>query len=279
MVPFKRKLLVLAILGAAAAHGEDAREIVRKSLDHDERSERIARNYTYLEHDVLRQVDDQGAVKSTRSRTFDVTVQEESPYRRLVARDGKPLSASDEAAEKAKLERSIEERRRESPSQRAKRLAEWEKRRERQRKILREIPDAFQFTLAGDARIDGREVWVIRAAPRPDYHGRTFEGRLLTKFAGTLWIDKTEYQWVKVEATAVETVSFGWVLARMAKGASLEVVQTRVNDEVWLPRHVLVTYRARIGLVKKISGQSEITYSGYRKFQAESRLVPDGSAH
>jgi hypothetical protein len=278
MTLFKRKLLVLAVLGAAVAHGEDAREIVRKSLDHDERSERIARNYTYLEHNVLRQFDDQGAVKSTRSRTFDVTVQEESPYRRLVARDGKPLSASDEAAEKAKLQRSIEERRRETPSQRAKRLAEWDKRRERQRKILREIPDALQFTLAGDARIDGREVWVIRAAPRPDYHARTFEGRLLGKFAGTLWIDKSEYQWAKVEATAVETVSFGWVLARMAKGANLEVVQTRVNDEVWLPRHVLVTYRARIGLVKKISGQSEITYSGYRKFQAESHLVPDASA-
>ena len=252
---------------------------MRKSLDHDERSERIARNYTYLEHDAQRQFDDQGGVKSTRSRSFDVTVQEESPYRRLVARDGKPLSADEEAGEKAKLQRSIEERRRESPSQCAKRLAEWEKRRARQRKILREIPDAFQFTLAGDARIDGREVWVIRAAPRPDYHARTFEGRLLTKFAGTLWIDKTEYQWAKVEATAVDTVSFGWVLARMAKGASLEVVQTRVNDEVWLPRHVLVTYRARIGLVKRISGQSEITYSGYRKFQAESHLVPDASAH
>jgi hypothetical protein len=278
MAPIKRILLVLAVLGAAAARGEDAREIVRKSLDRDERNDVIARNYTFLEDNVQRQFDDQGAVKSTRSRTFDVTVQEESPYRRLVARDGKPLSASDEAAEKAKLQRSIEERRRETPPQRAKRLAAWEKRRERQRKILREIPDAFQFTLTGEARIDGRQVWVIRAAPRPDYRARTFEGRLLGKFAGTLWIDKTEYQWAKVEASAVETVSFGWVLARVAKGAGLEVVQTRVNDEVWLPRHVLATYRARIGLVKKISGQSEITYSGYRKFQAESHFVPDASA-
>lgn len=279
MAPFKHKLLVVAVLGAAAARGEDAREIVRKSLDHDERSAAIARNYTFLEHDAQRQFDDQGGVKSTRSRTFDVTVQEESPYRRLIARDGKPLSADEEAGEKAKLQRSIEERRRETPSQRAKRLAEWEKRRERQRKILREIPDAFQFTLAGDARIDGREVWVIRATPQPDYRAQSFEGRLLGKFAGTLWIDKTEYQWAKVEATAVETVSLGWVLARVAKGAGLEVVQTRVNDEVWLPRHVLVTYRARIGLVKRISRQSEITYSDYRKFQAESHLVPDASAH
>jgi hypothetical protein len=279
MLPFKSQLIVLATLGAVTVCGEDAREIVRKSLDLDERNGAIARNYTFFEHNVQRQFDDQGEVKSTRSRTFDVTVQEDFPYRRLVARDSQPLSVAEEAGEKAKLQRSIEERRRETPSQRAKRLAEWEKRRERQRKILREIPDAFQFTLAGDARMEGREVWVIRAAPLPDYHARTFEGRLLGKFAGTLWIDKAEYQWAKVEAAAVETVSFGWVLARVAKGAHLEVVQTRVNDEVWLPRHILATYRARIGLVKRISGQNEITYSGYRKFQAESHLVPNASAH
>jgi hypothetical protein len=51
-----------------------------------------------------------------------------------------------------------------------------------------------------------------------------------------------------------------------------------VNDEVWLPKHVLATFRARIGLVKVISGQNEITYSGYRKFQAQSRMVADTGA-
>jgi hypothetical protein len=271
--------MVLAVLAAAAARAEDAREIVRKSVDLDERNGAIARNYTFLELNVQRQFNGQGDVKSTRSRTFDVTVQEEFPYRRLVARDSQPLSADEEAGEQAKLQRSVEERRRETPSQRAKRLADWDKRRERRRKIMREIPDAFEFTLVGEARMEGREVWVIRAQPRPDYRARTFEGRLLGKFAGTLWIDKAEYQWAKVEAAAVETVSIGWVLARVAKGARLEVVQTRVNNEVWLPRHILATYRARIGLVKRIAGQNEITCSGYRKFQAESHLVPNASAH
>jgi hypothetical protein len=279
MGPFKSKLLALAALGVAAACGEDAREIVRKSLDLDERNDTISRNYTFIEHNVQRQFDDQGKVKSTRSRTFDVTIQEQTPYRRLIARDGKPLDAADEAAEKAKLQRNIEERRRETPSQRAKRLAEWGKRRERQRRVLREIPDAFQFTAAGTERIEGRDVWVIRAEPKLDYRARTFEGRLLGKFAGTLWIDKSEYQWAKVEASAVETVSFGWVLARLSKGASLEVRQTRVNDEVWLPKHFRVTYRARIGLIKRISAENEITYSDYRKFRAESRLVPESAAH
>lgn len=277
MAPFKRKLLIFVVLGAAA-RAEDAGEIVRKSLALDERNAAVARNYTFLELNVLRQFDGEGKVKSTRSRTFDITIQEASPYRRLVARDGKPLSESEQAREMENLRRSMEERRRETPSQRSKRLAENEKRRERQRRFLREIPNAFHFTMIGEERFEGRGVWVIRASPKTDYSPRTAEGRVLGKLDGKLWIDKAELQWAKVEARSVETVSFGWLLVRVAKGAAVEITQTRVNDEVWLPRHVLATFRARIGLVKVISGQNEITYSGYRKFQAHSRMVADTGA-
>jgi hypothetical protein len=277
MTPFKRNLLILAALGAAA-RAEDAGEIVRKSLALDERNAAMARNYTFLELNVLRQYDGEGKVKSTRSRTFDITIQEASPYRRLVARDGKPLSESEQAREMENLRRSMEERRRETPSQRSKRLAENEKRRERQRRFLREIPKAFDFTMIGEERFEGRDVWVIRASPKPDYSPRSAEGRVLGKLDGKLWIDKAELQWAKVEARSIETISFGWLLVRVAKGAAVEITQTRVNDEVWLPKHVLATFRARIGLVKVISGQNEIAYSGYRKFQAQSRMVADTGA-
>ncbi len=271
---FKHKLLLLVAV-CTGLRGQDAREIVRKSLDNDERASAIARNYTFIELNVDRQYEKDGKLKSTRSRTFDVTIQEQSPYRRLVARDGKPLNADEEAKEQAKLQRSIDERRRETPEQRTKRLAEWEKRRERQRRFVREIPDAFSFTLQGSRSYEGRDVWVIRAEPKTDYRARTNEGRLLSKFAGTLWIDKVDLQWARVEARVVDTIAIGWLLARVAPGASLEVEQTRVNDEVWLPKHVLATYRVRLGLVKLISGQNEMTYSRYRKFQAESHFVPD----
>ena len=271
--PFKPKLAAAALL-CGALSGQDARLIVRKAVEADARNAELARNYTFMEHSVQRQFDDLGRVKSVRSRLFDVTIQEQSPYRRLIARDGQPLSAAEQAAEMANLQRSIEERRRETPAQRAKRMQEWEKRRERQRRFLREIPLAFDFTLLREEHIEGRPVWVIRATPKPDYRPQTTEGRVLAKLAGTLWIDQTDYQWVKLEASAVETITFGWLLVRVARGASIQAEQTRVHEKLWLPKHVVATYRARIGLVKLISGQHEITYSNYRKFQAESHFQP-----
>ncbi|MCE5310806.1 MAG: hypothetical protein LLG20_24460 [Acidobacteriales bacterium] len=256
---------------SAALYGQDARQIVRMAIERFNHSTSVGRQYGFFELDVQRQFDDEGKLKSTRSRTFDITTEEDSPYRRLVARDGKPLNVSENANEMAKFHYDIEQRRRETPSQRAKRMAEWEKRQDRQRKFLREIPEAFEFTVLRVQRLDGRNTWVIRAQPKPDYHPTNTEGRVLSKLAGTFWIDKADLHCVRLEAQSVETITFGWLLVRVSKGASLRIAQTRVNGEVWFPKHVFASYRARIGLIKLIAGENEYSYSNYRKLQAGSR--------
>ena len=70
----------------AAENAPDAREIVRRSIELDRKNEAIQRTYTFLERDETRTLDSSGkASKPPESRTFDVTVLEGSPYRRLVA--------------------------------------------------------------------------------------------------------------------------------------------------------------------------------------------------
>ena len=258
---------------AVAATAQDAREIVRRSATHDERNAKLVINYTFLERNEQRQLDESGKIKSKKSKTFDITIQEGSPYRRLLERDDRPLPPEEEAKEREKLEKSIAERKKETEEQHARRRADAEKGRQRQRTLLKEIPDAYDFTLLGEESVSGRPVWVIRADPRPGYKPHDSSTKLLTKFRGKLWIDKSEYQWARVEAEAIDSLSFGWFLVRLAKGARIEFEQTRVNDEVWLPRRVLIGYNIRLGLVKKMVGEVEIQYKNYRKFQAESRLV------
>jgi hypothetical protein len=265
-------LLLLSLVVAATA--QDAREIVRRSARHDERNAKLVINYTFLERNEQRQLDERGKIKSKKSKTFDITIQEGSPYRRLVERDDRPLPPGEEAKEREKLDKSIADRKQETEAQRANRRAEAEKGRQRQRALLKEIPDAYNFMLLGEEHIDGRPVWVIRADPRPEYKPHNSSTKLLTKFQGKLWIDKTEYQWVRIEAEAIDSLSFGLFLVRLAKGARVEFEQTRVNDEVWLPRRILIGYNIRLGLVKKILGEVEIQYRNYRKFQADSHLVP-----
>ena len=88
-----------------------------------------------------------------------------------------------------------------------------------------------------------------------------------------VWVDKSEYQWVKAEAEVLDTISMGLALFRLAPGGTIRFEQTRVNDEVWLPAHVLIRADARVAYVKKIRAEIEVNYTNYKKFQSDSKIV------
>lgn len=267
------RLIALTALTAALLFAQDPRQIVLRSLELDSRNERIARNYTFLTRNETRQVDAQGLLKERKVLTYDVTLLEGSPYQRLIARDDKPLSPGEERKEQEKLRKSIEQRRKETPDQRAKRLAEWEKKRRENREPLLEIPDAFELRIAGEERVSGKDAWIIDATPRPGFRGKSRLARMFPKFKGRLWIDKQDSVWVKAEAEVLDNISFGLFVARLQKGARMTFEQTRVNDEVWLPKRITIALAVRVFLVKNIRAEVDATFMNYRKFQSESRVV------
>ncbi|HZT34074.1 MAG TPA: hypothetical protein VFA33_29550 [Bryobacteraceae bacterium] len=268
------RLALFLTLAAVLAAAQDAQEIVRRSLVIDEHNDRIARDYTFLERRETWEIDGDGQSRNRRVRTYDVTLLEGSPYRRLVERDDRPLAPDEEAREEEKLHASIAERQKETPAQRARRLEEWEKKRRTQREYLGEIPDAFQFRLLGEERLAGRDAWVVAADPLPGYRPRTSTARLFPHLRGKLWIDKQDSHWIRAEAEVVDTISFGFFVARIGKGTRAWMQQTLVNGEVWLPQQVVFEASARIALVRKLRVAGDIRYRNYRKFQAESRVLP-----
>jgi hypothetical protein len=266
----KTAFLALIPLGLTA---QDAREIVRRSVELDQKNIAIARNYTFLERREEIDLDGAGRVKTREILTYDVTLLEGSPYRRLVARNDRPLSPDEQREEEDKLQKSIGQRRRETPEQRQKRIAEWQRRQERQREPLRELPDAFNFLLAGEETIGGAATYVIDATPKPGYKPRSARGGWLNKLKARLWIDKRDYQWVKADVETLDTISFGAFLVRLAKGGRLTFEQSKVNGEVWLPKRMSLDATAKLLMVKGYHKRLEIRFSDHRKFQVESRVV------
>ena len=78
---------------------------------------------------------------------------------------------------------------------------------------------------------------------------------------------------VKAEVEVVDTISVGLFRVRLAKGSRAAFEQTRVNDEVWLPRRVQVFASARVGLLKVLHIEQEVIYSKCREFQSGSFVV------
>jgi hypothetical protein len=273
-VRLQTRALLLTLASATALLGQlDAREVIRCAVAADERNWKVAQHYVFSERVNLRYLDSQGRVKSQDIRLQDVLLLDGSPYRRLVARDDRPLTTADERKEQEKLARSIAERRDETAVQRAQRIADYDKRPEWHREAWRELPEAFDFRLAAEEVWDGRRLIVIEAAPRQGYQPRSRTAKVLARLRGKLWVDKNDYQLVKAEAEVVDTISVGLFLVRVAKGSRASFEQTLVNNEVWLPRNVRAFASARLGLLKVLRIQQEISYSNCRLFQADSPII------
>jgi len=267
------RILALIVCLPAILAAQDPREIVRRGVEIDRKNVEIARNYTFLERDETRELDGSGKVKNTKNQTWDVTLLEGSRYRRLVARNDQPLSPQEQKKEEDRLRKSIEERRNETEEQRQRRIADSERKQERQHEPLKELPDAFDFRLIGEEALASGEVYVIDATPKPGYKPKLPLASFFRKVKARLWIDKNDYHWAKVEVETLGTVSFGGFLIRLAKGCQLILDQARVNGEVWLPKSVTVRLSARLALITAVRAELSFTFSDYKKFQVDSRVV------
>ncbi len=262
-------LLIAAVVFLQDAFGQDAKEIIRRSVQHDLLNFERLKNYTYQEHDDIKSFDRHGTLKKTEKETYDVMILGGRDYERLIQRDDKPLSTRDARKEEEKMDKELDRREHETPADKAK-LA---KERQAQRQFLDEVPEEFSFKLLGVESVSGKSAWVISAEPKPGYRPRARGAKLIQSMRGKVWIDQGEYQWVKVEAEATGKLSYGFGMLKIYPGATVAFEQTRVNDEVWLPAHADIRLNGRAALLLPIRDEIDMQFHDYRKFEAESKIV------
>lgn len=266
---------VLAMAGMAVL-AQDPRAILEKSLQRDQRDDELARQYAYLETSAEQEWNG-GQRTKLKTETHEIMSLYGQPYRRLVAKDGKPLTEAEAKKEQEKIDKLAAERAKETPAQTERRLAKYADDRRRQRAFLQAIPRAFHLQMGGETAVAGRTAWIIDATPDPSFRPKDQRERILTKFKGRFYVSKSDSTLLKLEAEAIDTVSFGLVLARLDKGARFSLEKTRVNDELWMPLRIKVDFEARLALLKKLRVDVQIDYGNFRKFQTESRILAIGT--
>jgi hypothetical protein len=257
---------------------EQIRELLRRVAEKDIENDKHQRDYTYIRRQEEHRLDDNGNVKKVESQASEVLQIYGEQVERLIAKDDKPLSEKDARKEEEKIQKIIDKRKNESEGDRRKRLEKEEKDREDGRKFVKEVADAYNFHLVGSEVLDGHDTWALDAEPRPGYEPKFKEAKFLPKLKGRIWIDKAEMQWVKLDVTTTDTISLGLFLARIHKGTRVVVDTTRINDEVWLPKHVQFHVDIRLALLKNFNVDVEQTFRDYKKFRSESKITVVGES-
>jgi hypothetical protein len=252
---------------------EQMQQLFRVAADKDIENDKRLRDYTYIERDEEHRLDGKGQLKSTEIKTYEVLEIYGEQVQRLIEKDDKPLERKDSDKEEEKIQKIIDKRKNESEDARRKREKKEEKDREDGRKFVLEVADAYNFHLVGTESLGGRDAWMIDAEPRPGFEPHMKEAKFLPKFHGRVWVDKDEAQLAKLDVECIDTVSVGWFLARIHKGSRIVYEQTRVNDEVWLPKHLSVKVDVRLALLKNFNVELEQAFRDYKKFGATSKIV------
>ena len=247
--------LVAAFPRDAAAKAPDTPTIIKKSVEANKRDFDAAPGYNNKERDRTPEG----------SKLYQVTMIDGTPYRRLLAVNGKPLSQSQEAEEIRKQRDAAAQRKAESADQRRDRLAKYQRDRTRDHNMMDQLTEAFQFTLTGETRLRGFNVYVLKATPRPGYKPPNMDCQVLQGMQGQLWIDQKTYQWVKVTAQVVHPVSIEGFLAQVEPGTRFELEKAPVDDDVWQPSHFSMRSHAKVLFLINRSSSEDQSYFAYSK--------------
>jgi hypothetical protein len=250
------RFLVLLACCAAANAQPDARQLVRQSIQNGEAAWRHSFDYACTKRDIVKQLDTSGREKQVDDDLYQtVPLGYSASFDVHVEHDNEPVAPG----ERAKEEQKLASLRAESPAQKQHMFA----RLKNERSYMAEVPDAFDFRITGTANFPTGPAWVIEATPHPGYEAKSRYAHMFPYMRGTLWIDKQDVQWVKADAVATSPVTFGFFIARLAKGSHIVLQQMKLPDGAWVAKSIEARASARTFLLFHHRFQEDITYSGY----------------
>ena len=239
----------------------------------------LLRQYMYKETETARELNKEGEVKKTEVKVFEVfpSWDEKYTYRRLVSKNGEPVSQKDLEKQDRKHRKKLEKRARKltkkGASEQEIELAVEEEQRRKEKEVLDEVFRLYVVKPLRREQIDGFSTILFEFYPRPEYKAKTKELKFLKKIRGRAWICDDDYQMIRVEAETIGTISFGlWILVRLHKGAKLTFQRQRINDEIWLPSIAHFAGKGRILLLKGFRFEGTSEYSDYQKFTVQSSI-------
>jgi hypothetical protein len=81
-----------------------------------------------------------------------------------------------------------------------------------------------------------------------------------------MWIDEIAREVARVEATAVDNLSYGLgILARLNEGARVTLVREPVDGGLWLPTSIRMIGEGRAILFRKLNVDFAIDWTDYKK--------------
>lgn len=234
-----------------------------------EKLDAMLENYGFTETRIERDTNKNGDLIEKKSETRALSFYKGFRISRLIEKNGKPLSANDQADEDKDAAKQVAEI--------EKKIAEKEKRElinvtkskpeDGERRIT--LAEALRNSLLINPRRErfgGRDVIVFDYEPNPASKPKTRTEQIFALCTGAVWVDANSKQVVRLDAEL--TKSIGNFIGKAKRGASFTLENELVNNEIWLPSRADVNFQIKI-LFAGFTINNLIKYGNYKRFETE----------
>jgi hypothetical protein len=234
----------------------DVRAFLDEVRANQDKVDKALENYSYVEEITDREFDKKGNLLVTKVEKFEISNFKGQEVRRLIAKNGQPLSTKDQENQDKGVQKDVERLEKSQTAEKPPSIAE--------------ILKASNLVNPRRENFKGRNVIVFDFEQNPSAASQgNDEIKLFSKFFGTCWIDESDKQVARIEAKLGENASIGGITVKIKKGAYFILEQERFDDDVWLPSFADTSISVRILLVAGLKINQASKYSSYRKFNAE----------
>ncbi|MGA9767727.1 MAG: hypothetical protein WBV94_01705 [Blastocatellia bacterium] len=253
----------------------DIGTLMKAIVANQEKIEELRERYTCRLTQVERKHDGSGRVKETDTRVYEVTPVGRQEIERLISVNGKELTASEREKEDRRVQKEIEEivKDRQKQQQKKERAeARGEKEEKDDDVTILDFLRISEVTSIRREMFRGHEVIAFDFEPRKAFKPKTRAESIVSKLAGTVWVDEAARQVARLEARLTDSFKLGGgLLASISPSSAFVFEQDKVDDEVWLPSYGEANISARVMLVAKFNRSMKRSYSDYKKYQIDSK--------
>jgi hypothetical protein len=182
--------------------------------------------------------------------------------RRVIMRNGQPLTDAEAAAEDARVQSFIHD-----PEKLAKQKHDAVQDGKNAEELLRMLPDAFNWKVESD---DAEKV-TLHFEPNPDLSPPDMQSRVLGAMTGQLVVDKKQNRIMTISGRLTQDVVIGWgLLGRLHAGGTFRVERREVAPGLWQITETHVHIQGKALFFKTIGEQQD-------EVQTEFTPVPHGT--
>jgi hypothetical protein len=174
-------------------------------------------------------------VQSREEQTYRMVVIGGELYPRLIAKDGKPLSADQLSKQRAE-ELKFKQKQRGHAAEGDSILALLEEK----------FAKRFAYAVTGRDTLDGRSAYVVSVSPKPGLPAKEILEKILARMAGRLWIDVEEAEVIQVELGLTKPVHIGLGVLGSVEAVQLHVRRDRLAEGGWINSKARLKLQFRI---------------------------------